>query len=48
MANLQEHFKVDYKKILPNINSITYLGLNDKLPETDRGDDGFGSTGIAN
>lgn len=35
-------------EVLPHINSITYLGVEDKFKETDRGSAGFGSTGIAN
>lgn len=34
-------------EVLPNIRQVHYLGLDDEFPKTDRGDDGFGSTGVA-
>lgn len=34
-------------EVLPNIRKVHYLGIDDKFPETDRGADGFGSTGTA-
>lgn len=34
-------------EILPKVNFVTFLGENDEFGTTDRGTDGFGSTGTA-
>lgn len=34
-------------EVLPNINSVKYLSINDEFEKTDRGENGFGSTGTA-
>lgn len=34
-------------EVLPIITSVTYLGENDEFEQTQRGKDGFGSTGTA-
>lgn len=35
-------------EVLPKINSVKYLGIDEQFEATSRGADGFGSTGIAN
>lgn len=35
-------------EVLPKINNVTYLGVNDEFEATERGEAGFGSTGTAN